>query len=492
MKKIISSILAIAMIVSVAMILTVGTNAQTAPWDGASLASAYSGGTGTAEDPYLISTPEELYLIQMNTTFDVDENAYFKLTADINLGGGFWIPIGTATTNPFTGHFDGNGYTVFNFESLYQPAGLFGVISGSVRNLKVDYATCATNQNIAGGIAAKIINGAVIENCEVGENVIVTTGASTTAPMIGGIVGLVETDPEAEPATVRNCISRATVDVSMRSSTSGTAGGIAGKIQGSSVVENVINYGTVKFTYQDVPEKDQTSFGGIAGSPAGADGPGFIKNAINFGKVEGNDSYAGGIIGATTNVDGGSLTNCFNVSTDISGTKGCGSVLGRGPKDFVASGCVAIITDTLTEFVGSKVEGLTYGGDGIARASSSADFELNAAYNEIMSTVPAALPTWNTVEDIDYDPEIHGKPEDSTPEDTDPITPEDTDPITPTETDPQTPVETKPQTPAQTQKPSAGTEKPADDGGCGSVIASGLAIVAVVSLAGVALAKKKD
>ena len=101
----------------------------------------------------------------------------------------------------------------------------------------------------------------------------------------------------------------------------------------------------------------------------------------------------------------------------------------------------------------------------------------------------------NDTPPTDWQPPVDSTPTETDPiipEDTDPITPEDTDPITPPETDPQTPVETKPQTPAQTQKPSAGTEKPADDGGCGSVIASGLAIVAVVSLAGVALAKKKD
>jgi hypothetical protein len=68
----------------------------------------YSGGSGTIGDPYLISTPQDLYDIRSNLS------AYFKLTKNIDLDGTVydpWTPIGT-TSSPFQGHIDGDGKIV--------------------------------------------------------------------------------------------------------------------------------------------------------------------------------------------------------------------------------------------------------------------------------------------------------------------------------------------------------------------------------------------
>jgi hypothetical protein len=75
----------------------------------------YGGGNGTAEDPYLIYTPE-----QMNTigTEPNDWDKHFKLMADIDLsryrGTDFNI-IGTGFLPAFSGVFDGDGHTISNF-----------------------------------------------------------------------------------------------------------------------------------------------------------------------------------------------------------------------------------------------------------------------------------------------------------------------------------------------------------------------------------------
>ncbi len=83
----------------------------------------YGGGNGTAEDPYLIYTAE-----QMNTigTEPNDWDKHFKLMADIDLGqykdtdfniigyaSGWWGS--SENKNPFTGVFDGNGKKILNF-----------------------------------------------------------------------------------------------------------------------------------------------------------------------------------------------------------------------------------------------------------------------------------------------------------------------------------------------------------------------------------------
>ena len=50
-------------------------------WSG-KLATKFAGGSGTASDPYLIETPEQLALLVANWN---TEGKYYKLTADIKL-----------------------------------------------------------------------------------------------------------------------------------------------------------------------------------------------------------------------------------------------------------------------------------------------------------------------------------------------------------------------------------------------------------------------
>lgn len=57
----------------------------------------FSGGSGTEEDPYLISTVDQLSYLSYSVNSDVDwSGVYFKQTADIDLSGIDWQPIGWA------------------------------------------------------------------------------------------------------------------------------------------------------------------------------------------------------------------------------------------------------------------------------------------------------------------------------------------------------------------------------------------------------------
>ena len=67
----------------------------------------------------------------------------YRLTADIDLGGRPWTPVGPDENTPFTGRFDGGGHRIHNFvvhTAKHSYAGLFGYIGrqGSVQNLAVD------------------------------------------------------------------------------------------------------------------------------------------------------------------------------------------------------------------------------------------------------------------------------------------------------------------------------------------------------------------
>ena len=78
-----------------------------------------------------ISEAEDL----KNISFD----GKYILLNDIDLGGAEWTPIGTSSS-PFTGEFNGNGYTVSNFKITTGRAyvGLFGYNEGVIKNLGVE------------------------------------------------------------------------------------------------------------------------------------------------------------------------------------------------------------------------------------------------------------------------------------------------------------------------------------------------------------------
>ncbi len=99
----------------------------------------YGGGSGTAEDPYLIYSAEQMNAIGANMD---DWDSHFKLMADIDLSGytgtDFNI-IGKDLHPAFTGVFDGNGHTISNFSytsSKGDYKGLFRYVSGQSAQIK--------------------------------------------------------------------------------------------------------------------------------------------------------------------------------------------------------------------------------------------------------------------------------------------------------------------------------------------------------------------
>ena len=110
-------------------------------------ASSYQSGTGTSSDPYIIASAPQLAKLAYETRINKNRyyGKYFKLAANIDLGGRNWTPIGAAEykgksindTKSFGGQFDGNGFAVSNvYVSLsgsraWEYCGLFGFINGT-------------------------------------------------------------------------------------------------------------------------------------------------------------------------------------------------------------------------------------------------------------------------------------------------------------------------------------------------------------------------
>ena len=175
-------------------------------------APLFSGGTGTQQDPWLITSQADLIALAefLNSgnaeTFDA-ENAgignchgyYFKQTADIDLTGVSWEPIGYSGSYYFAGNYNGDGHSIINPVSTgkvdpegFATAGIFGWVAfGSVENLHVKNANfVATGQNnysYVGGIAG-VCYGSSIKNCSV-ENSSLESRRNNNNNCAGSIVG---------------------------------------------------------------------------------------------------------------------------------------------------------------------------------------------------------------------------------------------------------------------------------------------------------------
>ena len=152
-----------------------------AAWDGTSTAGFGGGDGSSAETACEIANGEQLAFLAQQVNGGADyEGKFFKLTADIDLGGKEWAPIG-GYYHCFKGTFDGDGHTVSNF-TINSPdtcIGLFGKNNGTIMNLGVEKAEIS-GKTCVGGVCG--YNGGTIQNCY-------NTGAVKGENDVGGVCG---------------------------------------------------------------------------------------------------------------------------------------------------------------------------------------------------------------------------------------------------------------------------------------------------------------
>ena len=261
-------------------------------------------GSGTAESPYVITSAAELQAV------NDDLDAYYVLGNNISLSGRTFEPLGNEWDGPFTGTLDGRGFTVsyltVNRTDL-KYAGLFGYMEGTVQNLKLDNINISGGR-YAGGVAGAIGVGGLITDCEVLSGSVSVSG-SPMEMAAGGITGLCE-------GTVTRCSNGASVRAEA-GKIPVSAGGIIGRINSNSRVDNCINSGGVLAL--GIPQT-----GGIIGRIC--DSTVVIANCNNYGDVEAiiNGAYkeeskmaSGGIVG-TDETALSTVYNCINSGTVIS------------------------------------------------------------------------------------------------------------------------------------------------------------------------------
>ena len=140
------------------------------------------------------------------------------LTADIDLTGKDWTPIGTDYDNSYTGTFDGGGHTITGLTVTTNDkyAGLFGYLgnfnnaAATVKNVVMDgiQITCNHRSGYAGGVAG--YSWGTIENCSV-------SGSVSGTVSVGGVVGI------QRDHSITGCSSSATVKGTLN------VGGVAGQ-----------------------------------------------------------------------------------------------------------------------------------------------------------------------------------------------------------------------------------------------------------------------
>lgn len=473
MKKTVCVALALILTLSLASLcasaITAGTT-EVNVWDGTT-ADSFSSGSGLENDPYIIKTGAELdYLAASCKGGETYAGSYFKLAADIDWAGKLWTPIGYDTKNLFSGHFDGNGQTIYNLECFDVYAGIFGCIKeGSVKNLKVDHATFTTDTRYAGAIAGWM-KASTVEGVSAGANVVVATSdfISNTA-QVGGLFGIVHS------STVNACVFEGEVKVTAVTGTS-FLGGIAGVVGGEGAVTNCINRGSVSNPNEPSVAGAICYVGGVVGGVGASSAIGTVENCINYGKVA-SVNIAGGVVGRI-HVAESVVKNSYSLG-EVTGAK-AGAVVGYIGKAYVMAGNAGVSSADAVKAVGEFASGDGYSepGDSHLKVASESDISTKDGFLAGFSEVQNKLPTFNKVTPVA--PVETTAPEETTaaPETDDQTTAAET--TSAPETVDQTTVgaESTTSTPTTTQQPDQ--TEPA--GGCGSTVGAAAAVICILAL----------
>lgn len=302
----------------------------------------FESGIGTEADPYIIKSARGMQDIEL------DLNAHYKLESNVDLGLISWMPIGTRS-NPFTGSFNGGGYTVSNLTIDQNTSdnnyGMFGYLTGAVvsnfklANVSIDVKT---NTSLTGGAVAGIAYLST-EFSDIEVSGVIDTSQTYNKEEItanvGGLVGYLS------GGLIEKC--KANVELENQAYYNAYAGGLVGYLNGGTIRESW-SKGSVKADgYGGTGRDTNPRVGGFIGymksgnvsdcysnsSTLSRDAgllstqdsgfvAGFVATVIS-GQIE--YCYASGLVGRGSRKggfislqSGGTFSNCINIS-DMTG-----------------------------------------------------------------------------------------------------------------------------------------------------------------------------
>ena len=274
--------------------------------------SAFPVTIASAADVIEISDASQLASIGNNDSYPLSGS--YKLTKNISLSGyDNWTPIGQSSA--FSGTFEGNGKTIsglkVNTSGTY--AGLFGQVSGTIKNLTVTgsvtlNSTSSSATSVYAGILAGNVSGwfATIDSCSTSGEVSATLNCTASWALgsanvyAGGVIG--------------NSSSLIAMEVLSHKSGTVTASYSGSKVSGNAYAGGIV--GKTSAGLVDCYNKSNvTSSSGNGSSYAGglAGQCASTETSYNTGTITAG-TYAGGIAGYTS----GSSKNCYYLSGSAS------------------------------------------------------------------------------------------------------------------------------------------------------------------------------
>ncbi len=265
----------------------------------------FCGGSGTQADPWLICRHQTLDSLAMFVNMGIPfTGKYFKQVSDLDLNSySNWSVIGSTTTTPFKGHYDGNNKTIenLNITGTTQYRGLFGVVLGLSQTDKASIHHLTVKGNVAGGNYTGGIVG-FADNADFKKLTNYAKVTSTSYSYHGGVAGYTNYYCRFD-----SCFNYG--EIAGSSYTGGITGGLYyygsirnsqnhGDVAGSSYSGGIVGY---PYYYDTIVDCKNTGgvtttasyVGGIAGYKYYY---GYIEDCDNTGNVKGS-SYLGGIVG---------------------------------------------------------------------------------------------------------------------------------------------------------------------------------------------------
>ena len=260
-------------------------------------AGIFASGTGTAGNPYIIKTAEQLTAFaQAVDNGESYEGEYIALGADIDLSGiASWNPIGAESGNAklFNGTFDGQGYSIDGL-----------AVSGSFNGASV-------------GLFSTLGKNAVIKNLTMTGVNITVSAESGKQLRAGAVAGDTVGDTSARTAIVDSVCVSGSISVKTDNAI-GMAGGILGRMSSGSAILNSISYAEIS----GIATGDRNN--GYAGGLAAMNGnQSLFVNCASLGTVTGT-KFEGGVAGMLA----GGTFNVYTAATVSGAGENTGSVAG--------------------------------------------------------------------------------------------------------------------------------------------------------------------
>lgn len=261
----------------------------------AGLSAQFGGGSGTAADPYLVLSADQLALISSY------KSSHFRQIIDIDLNhlpynqGEGWVPI-ASLPDKFTGSYDGDGFKISNLfiDRNHSQQSLFGVAeNATIENLTLENVYLDSGDG-TGGLIGEGVN-CVVRNCHVKGYI---DGEDCTGAMIG--------------ASYFGNIQDCTVDLELR---------------GDEAVAGIVGWAhATQISNCDSHISQSYSLYGLAGIAGYCVERSTVRECSFWGNLHCGGGYTGGIVGEAQLT---TIENCQVLSGNMLAGGTAGGILGH-------------------------------------------------------------------------------------------------------------------------------------------------------------------